>query len=164
MFAPPPQQVRRSDKLRFLFHVFHALCSVCCLSPLHSRCVHIAKKRQSLIRKSKSTQNPDLPREQRLEVSRNNALLYTIDGYVAAGNTHAVQGYVRSKLIMRMTKLSPHSAPCLALLLYVINEGYILSLITRVQLESMPIVHFPKPRQDVYRSLKEVFAEALLGN
>ena len=100
----------------------------------------------------------------RLEVSRNNALLYTIDGYVAAGNTHAVQGYVRSKLIMHMTKLSPHSAPCLALLLYVINEGYIPSLITRVQMESMPIVHFPKPRQDVYRSLKEVFAEALLGN
>ena len=150
--------------------------SVRCLSPLHSRCVHTVKKRQSLIRKSKSTRNPDLPRERRLEVGRINALLYTINRYVAAGNADAVQGYVQSKLSTDefhnasrslaydkiITSLLRHDQLQLALLLYerMINEGYIPSLITRVQMESMAIVHSSKPRQDVYRSLKEVFAEA----
>jgi len=115
------------------------------------------------------------PLERRIEAGRISGLLNTIYKYAISVNGAALNTYVQGKLTSDefhnpsrsiaynriIGALLGHNSISLALRVYerMISEGLLPSLYTRVQMEAMAIVHSLKPRQEVYRSLKTVFAE-----
>lgn len=129
----------------------------------------------ALLQHYSTARQPEQPYERRVEAGRINGLLSTIDRYVRSGNKDAVSNYVQLKFTAEefhnpsrslaydkvIASLLTHKLLPVAIQLYerMHSEGLVPSLFVRVKMEAISIIHSPKTRKEVFRSLKVVFEE-----